>query len=158
MALSLSEELRRSFHLASLRREMKLLKTGRQRQAARTVMDRCENLRQRETRQFRARYDMRVELARRRLIHEAGAVNRDFSHPFAAHDRFNASDTLRQARRMVRAAHDQRLARIDRIETRALETLMRRSMRQNNLRGKVREAFKPASDRRSGPKRNGPSR
>ena len=63
MSWSLSEELRRTFHLASLRREMNAIQTGQQRRIARNIMERCEDARQRETRQFRQRYDTRVELA-----------------------------------------------------------------------------------------------
>ncbi|MCA1241455.1 hypothetical protein LC092_03280 [Stappia stellulata] len=159
MALSLSETLRRTFHLAALRREMDVLRTGRQREAARRLMHRCEDLRQREIRRFRDLYDTRVERARRRIIDRAGARHRDLTPAFAGEDRFSPADTLRLAQRDVRAAHERRLARIDEIETRGLETLMRGALRQTTLRGTVRADFKRASNRRSGQdRRRGPTR
>lgn len=163
MTWSIGEELRRSFHLAALRHEMSALQSPHQRTAARVIMDRCEEVRQRESEAYNKKYLTRVELAQRRLIDQAGSKTDDFVPRWARRDRFNPADTLRQAEREVRHVHEQRIARIDAIETSWLEDLAQRSMRENLMRGKAREDFHHATDRRSRgdrrtPIRTGPSR
>ena len=158
MPWSIANELRREFHTSNLRSEMANITSARQREQATRLMDRCESVRQRETELYNKNYLTRVEVARRRIIHQAGAKVREFNHPWAYRDRFSTADTLRQAQRDIQFTHERRIAKIDEIETRGLEDLMQRSMRQNLLRGKSRVAFAKATNRRSGLDRRGPSR
>lgn len=156
MDLNYSEVLRRTFHLAALRRESDAIKTPRQWKMAKEIKDRCERVRDKEKRWFANCYTTRVEVARRRLVNKAGMKAKDFQHPWFVNDRFSPSDTLRQAQREVRDAHHRRIERINRIEERALESLVDQSMRENVMRGRAREAFGKAANRRLGRDRRQP--
>lgn len=155
MSLTVTEELRRVFDLASLRKGARALKSPRQWGERQAIQSRCDKARDREKDLYSSRYDSRVELIRRRLIDEAARKGFDLKPAWAGNDRFDAAATLRQAQREVREAHHKRISRIDDYESRKLRDLVIRSMRENNLRGKPREEFGRATDRRTGIERRG---
>ncbi|MBB4305127.1 hypothetical protein GGD81_004195 [Rhodobium orientis] len=159
MALTLSEELRRTFDRVALRHEAHGIQSPHQWRRADDLMQRCDKAVAREEHLFRTNYATRVEVARRRIINEAGAPKRTLRHPWAIHDRFSPADTLRQAEREVRAAHHARLDKIRDFEARELGKIVKQSMRENNLRGDLRLAFRRSTNRRSGKdRRKGPAR
>lgn len=150
METTIAQELHRIFDIATLRKEARAIKSSRQWSQAAEITRRCDNARAQERVLYADRYESRVELVRRRLIDEAGRKGFDLRPRWAGNDRFDAAGTLRQAQREVRDAHYNRIARIDEIERRELKSFMVDCMRQNNLRGKPREDFGRAVDRRSG--------
>lgn len=161
MALTIQEELRRTFELATLRQEAGTLRTSRHWSQVDALMTRSRALRERESRLFAERYDSRVEAARRRLLDEAAAPGRALRPRWAVHDRFDAAGLTRQARREVHAHHERRLGRIMEAEARALTEIVRQAGWQNDLQGQARDAFAretgPAPP--SGPTRkSGPTR
>ncbi len=148
--MTIGGELRRAFHLASMRKEYKDILTGRQREQARKLIERCEDLRKREDSLYEARFLTRVEEARRKLINQAGAVRKEFKPGWMGEDRFNKAATLRQAQRDVRAHHQRRIARIDSHESAQLSGLLNRARKENRIQGKARDAFNKTVDRRGG--------
>lgn len=131
MADSIASELRRAFAVASMRKEAELLQKPEHWAEVRGIRTRAQDLTDTEKRLYHDRYDTRVEAARRRIIDQAGSRTRTFTPGWAGADRFDAADTLRQAHRTVRAAHEQRLGRIDAMELKALTSLVERSGREN---------------------------
>lgn len=159
MALSINEELRRAFELATLRREARTISEPHQWQAATRLQIRCTDARAREKDLYAARYDRRVEARRRRLVDEAGKVRRDHRPWGDCHDRFDPQATLRQAHNDVRNGHAARIQRIDDYERLELARIVERARRENAIRGIATDDFQRAADRRSGPDRRvGPSR
>jgi hypothetical protein len=158
MAMTLAEELRLTFDLASMRQEAKHIQTPRQWAMANDIGLQARKLRDTEKRLFVERYDSRVETAQRRLIDEGARQRREFKPVGTGADRFDRAAINRQAQRDVRAAHERRLTRIDRIELRELRMLVLQSGRENAIQGMARTDFNRASDRRAGPdrRRNGP--
>ena len=153
MTLSVRDELRLTFDLATLRHEARSIKVPHQWHRVRELVDRCFDARKREEHLFAERYDARVEMRRRQIIHEAGAV-RAAPHPhWGGNDRFSPDVTLRQAQRDVRRAHAARIQRIDQIEHRGLDAICAQSRRENALRGKAIQDFEKAVDRRTGQER-----
>lgn len=161
MSLTLKEELRRTFELATLRREAKDIRTPRQWAQADAVITKSRTLRDREERLFTQRYALRVEATRRRLIDAAGTPARVLRPWWFGVDRFNAADLLRQAQREVHAHHDRRIGRIKEAEARALKGLVLKSEQENALKGMAQEAFQRAVGPFSDPdpqKKTGPTR
>ncbi len=159
MALTLSEEVRRTFDRVALRHEAHAIQSPHQWRRADQVMQRCDKAIAKEEALFRTNYATRVEVARRRIVNAAGTARKDLQHPWVGHDRFSPEDTLRQAEREVRALHHRRIGKIQDFEARELRRIVKQSMRENNLRGEARLAFRQATNRRSGQdRRRGPTR
>ncbi len=150
MDVNLSRELRRAFELASLRRESVMLRWPDQVRKATETKLRCAELRAREKELYQAQYTIRVEKERQRLIDRAGAITRELKPPWAGEDRFSPADTLRQAQINVRKRHHHRIAAIDEYERRQLGAIVDEGMHKVTVRGKSREAFNRAADRRAG--------
>lgn len=154
MGLSITEELRRTFALATLRREAESAQSPRQWRQLNELKTRCSEARAREEDLYAARYDARVEARRRQLIDMAGTRGRDFKPGFAGADRFSPEGTLNQAQRDVRLAHVRRLQRIDDYEHDTLKASLERFDGENRQRGVARDAFNEAADRRANPDPN----
>lgn len=153
--LPIEEVLRRSFEVASLRKDAMALKTTRYWSDVRKLGQRCNKVRAREERLYTERYDTRVEEARRRLIDEAASRSRDFKPPWAGKDRFSPDAILRQARRQVEIAHERRLMRITEYERRTLEGFKRQAARETSASVSPRETFAQASTRSPAMERRG---
>ena len=151
MAFSINEELRRSFELASLRREANAIQSPRQWAEVIKLQTRCRDLRAKEIDLFHSRSTTRVEQRRKRLIDEAGLREFHFKPRWAiGNDRFDPEATLRQAQRDVRGAHAARIKKIEDYERRKLKDYVVRFGRLNEERGLAREAFGRATERRTG--------
>ena len=155
----IAEELNLVFHRATLRKEAQTIVHGRHWRMAGEIMEKTNRAIEQADEAFRREYGTRVEVARRQIINEAGAKTKDLVDQRYGQDLFSASDILRQAQREVRHEHEQLIARLQHEESTALEALMVDALRCNNIRGKPRQAFKRATDRRSGQdRREGPGR
>lgn len=73
MALSIKGELRRTFEKASLLRDVGLVCRGKHADEHRELVNRCSRLRDHIDTTYRNQFDTRVEIARRRIIDQAGA-------------------------------------------------------------------------------------
>lgn len=157
MGDDINTALRRAFELASMRKAAEALKTPEHWAEATEIGNRSRQLRETEERLFRERYDTRVEAARRRIIDEAGSRQRGFAPRWAGADRFDTEETLRQAQREVRGAHERRLGRIAGVESRALSSLLARSASQGSGPKKAEMPAETGPDqtrRRAGPGRS----
>lgn len=139
MALSLAEHLRRSFDLATLKREARALKTGRHWEQANHLMLRCDALRTKETKLYRERYDTRVEAEYRRILNASASMRRELKPNWIGQDRFNSGDLLRQARRNVLTRHESRLQQMDALETRELRRIVWKAARENRIEGQAQD-------------------
>lgn len=148
--ITIEDELRRTFELASLRKEATGLRTASQWAAVVKLQGRCAKAFLQEKASFARRYDTRVEIAYRRLLGEAGRPGMTLQPSWASADRFSPDAILRQAQREVRHAHQQRIDRIKDFERRQLSVIVERSRRENRLQGMARDDFNHATDRRAG--------
>ena len=157
MPVRLDDDLRRTFHLAALRRQAQDLATPRQQQRHTQIAVDFAKARERMERNYRQQFDTRVEVARRRLIDKAASRGRELTPMGTAEDRFNPADTLRQARREVRDTHERRRQRLDKIEERMLTAHIEQSRRENLVQGLATGHFREAAERRRIPdRRRGP--
>jgi len=149
MSFNISEELKRTFDLASLKHLASKNLNANERKAYSKITERYGDLRRFEQRAHEMEYDTRVEVARKRIINQAGAKNKDFKHRWFGNDQFDKSATNRQAHRNVRAQHGQLMAGIDKMEARDITKLLDVSEKRNQLRDKPRHDFEQATDRRA---------
>lgn len=147
------DDVKKSFELAGLRREaMSILKPDAW-QDYTELRDRFDGLKRYEERHYHLEYNTRVETEKKRLIDKAGAKDRNFMPIWSRNDRFNPAAIQKQAHRNVRHAHSQEMARLDQQETRAIESLMDRSVPERAMRGRAKEDFASTTDRRDGDER-----
>lgn len=114
-----------------------------------------------ENRAFEAEYDMRFEIARKRLINKAAAKGKDFTYRFFGWDKFDRAAIERQAERVIRHDHQRLIQHLRGQKDRAIDRLMQSSAHERTKREKPRADFAKAADRRHPPdrrKRNGPVR
>lgn len=142
------DDVKKSFELTGLRREaMSILKPDAWQDYTK-LRDRFDGLKRYEERHYRLEYNTRVETEKKRLIDKAGAKDRNFMPIWSRNDRFNPTTINKQAHRNVRYAHVQEMARLDQQETRAIESLMDRSVPERAARGQAKTDFARAVDRR----------
>lgn len=153
MSFSISQELRQSFHLNALRHEASVLLTGRQWEARSQLTDRCQKAVKQEKRLFNERFDGRMSQEYKKLMNVNAAKKPQHKPSFVQHDIFDRAGLLKQADANVRNRHEQRIAKLEQIETRGIETLLQRSSRENQLTGQSKDAFTRATERRSGKER-----
>ncbi|MEM7069447.1 MAG: hypothetical protein AAF478_11245 [Pseudomonadota bacterium] len=150
MNMSISQELKQTFHLHSLRREAGFQLTGRQWEQHNAISKRCRAATEKEKRLFNERYEMRIAQECRNLINESGSKNRNLKPIGQQDDLFDRASLLKQADTNVRKGHERRIEVIDRYEARKIEELLQRSARVNQHRGQSRKPFNETADRRSG--------
>ena len=153
MPVRIDDDLRRTFHLSALRRQAKEIATPRQQHRHADIVESFAKARERLERSYRQQFDTRVEVARRRIIDKAASRRRWLTPMGTAEDRFNPADTLRQARREVRDAHERRRQRLDQIEERMLTDHIEQARRQNLIQGVATSQFRQATERRQAPER-----
>lgn len=141
MSAHLKDELRRAFDLASLRREARVLNSERHWSQAGAIMGRCQLLREKENRLFQERHPARVELECQRLLNNGVVLAPKLKPGFVGEDLFDSETLRRQAMRNVAAFHQNRLARIQRLEAHELNNLLRNARRENRLSGHAVESF-----------------
>ncbi len=148
MSFDIGEELKRTFDLAGLRREATKKLTATEWKEFQQIRKTYDDSRRFETRQYEMEYKTRVEVARKRLINQAGAKSKDFKHRWFGQDRFDSSAINRQAQRNVRNGHEQLMAGIDRQESRDIRQLLDRCEQNVRQREKPKQDFNRAADRR----------
>ena len=153
MSLSITQELKQTFHLHALHHEASYRLTGRQWEKHALLKNRCETARRHETRLFDERYEARMGQEYKKLLHERNGKEKEFKPRWAQNDSFDKTALLAQADTNVRGRHEKRLGRINKFETRELETLLQRSTQENQLMGKSEQAFNKSANRRLGTER-----
>ena len=148
MSIQFGKELRRIFDLAALRQEASKDLTAAQWKEFRQIKQTYDARRDFERGQHKAEYATRVEIARKRLINQAGDKQKDFKHRWFGQDRFDSSAINRQAHRNVGAQHQQLMSGIDRQEARDLHAFFDRCRLHHAQREKPKQDFNRAADRR----------
>jgi len=148
--MSIQNDLRRAFELASLKREAKFILTPREWKTYQDIVKVHEARRVHEERAYKTEFKTRVEIARRRLISEAGQKNKNFKPRFVGRDSLNKDDINRQAVRNVKYAHHRRLAAIDKMQAREIKRLIDTCQHARAQSQKLHEDFSRSADRRSG--------
>lgn len=156
MSENITQQLKRTFHLAGLRHEAKHIRNSDDWSEMGKIRDRYAKAYRKEERTFRAEYLTRVEAAQKRLIDKAGSKTKDFKHRWFGNDRFNSEAILRQAQREVRAHHRVQMDLIEKRETRELETLLSRNAPDKDQRVRSKYDFQKATNRRDGVERRVP--
>ena len=153
MNFSISQELKKTFHVHALRREANHNLTGRQWGDYQQLTDRCQKAHSQEQKLFNERLHSRVDQEYRKIMSGNAAKNWHLKPNGQRDDMFDRKALLEQADTNVRNRHAQRLARITQIEERGIETLLQRSSRENQLTDQSKDAFTRAAERRSGEQR-----
>jgi len=148
MSFNISDEIKRTFDLASLKHQAAKDFTSLEWKTYRKVGQKFDDLRRFEQRAFEIEYKTRFEIARKRLINQAGAKSRDFKHRWFGQDQFDKSAINRQAERNVRNSHYQLMAGIDKQEARETGQLLGTCKKRTELREKPKRDFTKAADRR----------
>ncbi len=106
MSFIISDEIKRTFDLASLKHQAARDFNAQEWKAYRKITQKFYELRRFEQRTYEIEYKTRFEVARKRLINRAGAKSKDFKHRWFGNDQFDKSVINRQAERNVRNSHN----------------------------------------------------
>ncbi|MGJ8572280.1 MAG: hypothetical protein ACSHXI_16440 [Hoeflea sp.] len=153
---NLSNQIRQTFKLASLRHEAAKNLRGEDQVAYSKVVMAYAEQRKSEIQTYQNEYQTRVEVERKRLIDKAGEKNKTFQHRWFGADKFDKAAITRQAHRNVRQDHESTLARLDRQETETVDGLLEKAGHREALREKPMRDFQKAVDRRQGQDRRKP--
>jgi len=150
MSFDIAKELKRTFDLASLRREAQHHLSGDDWRDYQTIKKSFDDKRGHEKRGFERSYATHVETERRRLIDEAGAKAKHLKHRWFGDDGFDKAAIVRQAHRNVRQRFDRNLAALDDQEHQAIESLLERVSPSRGQQRSLKPGFLQAADRRPG--------
>ena len=148
MSFNISDEIKRTFDLASLKHQAAKDFTSQEWKAYRKIGQKYDDLRRFEQRSYEIEYKTRFEVARKRLINQKGAKTRDFKHRWFGNDQFDKSAINKQAERNVRNSHFQLMAGIDSQEARETSQLLESCEKRTEQREKPKRDFANAADRR----------
>lgn len=132
MSLSLTEEIKRTFELATLRREALSNLSAQDWQEYQRIQSRYEGERRSAERVYRSEYTMRVERARADLLHRAGRKDANLTARFGRHDRFDKSALERQAHRHVQNEHLALMSKLDERERDDIRSLVEGARRNRS--------------------------
>ena len=124
---NIAKELQQTFHLKGLRKLADYGLTDQYKLDALHVINRYEDARQKEIRDFNLHFKDRVNSEIKVLQNEAGSKTREHNHPWFGKDQFSRSSLELRAERRVRHAHEATLNLLDRQEAYELEAIVERS-------------------------------
>lgn len=158
--IDITKELKKTFAKAVMQHEAKSLKRAEEWKQARNITERGEAERRSFDNKYFSEYDTRIEVVRKRLINEAGKPKLNHPNP-GRRDKFDREAIERQAHREVQLDHKRVLQQSLDKQGRKMNELQGKA-RKHNLRqqhkGKAKEQFTKASDRRKSPDRRAPSK
>ncbi|OXT01627.1 hypothetical protein B7H23_01255 [Notoacmeibacter marinus] len=141
MAESLGLQIKRSFELAALTREAKIILSARGWRDYQLLDKHFAAQRRDLERNYASEYQSRVETVRKRLIDGRAAKTKEFKHRFLGSDRFDANALLRQAHRQVRTHHAGQLQGLEKRELGAKAAFLEQQRRLGRTRGKAQASF-----------------
>lgn len=146
----LRQRIHHAFKASSLRVEAERLKRPRDRASLTSLME-VHRIRMWEAQEvYKQEYRTRVEIRTKELIDMKAKKTLDHVHPRGISDRFNPSDLRRQAERDVRHDHEKHVARLRNQRAHDLKVLLEKAKREQAVKGKVKDGFNRATDRRAG--------
>lgn len=147
MAFDIKDEIKRTFNLASLRHQIAKDFTSQEWKEYQKIREKYDDLRRFHQSEFEQEFKTRFEVARKKLIDQAGARNRDFKHRWFGRDQFDKTAINRQAERNVLGSHAQVMADIDNQEARETKQLLDGCKKRTHLREKSRRDFESSASR-----------
>lgn len=159
MPLDITKELQKTFNKAVMQHEAKSLKEGQDWQQARVIIRDGETERAALDERYLKEYDTRLEIVRKRLNKEAAMKTLDHPVPIGR-DKFESEAIDRQAHREVQFDHERVLQQSLNTQDTSMQALQDKSRKRDLLKskGKAKEQFEKASDRRHAPDRRSPTR
>lgn len=146
MASSITQDLKTTFDLASLRREAHHLRQPDDWKKNRAIRDKFEKQRVDQEQQYFDCYDARVASVTKTLIDRKAQVNKDFKRRWFGQDGFSASLITKQAHRLVQQDHQRRIMKINEREAAALEELVGQVKQRDTALEKPKREFNKARD------------
>ncbi len=153
MSFSISNELKQTFELATLKRQAMHGLSAQDWKAFQKITERFDGKRRFEARDYKLEYKSRVEQATRKLIDKVGGKSKDFKHRFFGRDNFDKSAIQRQAHRQVRFEYELRLSGLQFQELEEKRALLERGNPTRELKHSAKQQFESATDRRDGTER-----
>jgi len=154
---SITEDLKRTFDLASFRQRAKNLTRPADLEKMSEITKRYAREGNKQEKLYKRDYKTRVEKALQVRIDKAGVKDRTLKHRLFGSDNFDKSALTRQAHRDVQHDHSRRISQLASRETQELDTLVVTAEQRDALtkeqREKPRKDFQRAADRRAGPER-----
>ncbi|MCF6317104.1 MAG: hypothetical protein L3J30_12665 [Marinosulfonomonas sp.] len=154
---SITEDLKQTFGLATLRQRAKSLTRPADWEKANEITMRYAFEANKQGKLYKHDYKIRVEKALQVRIDKAGVKDRTLKHRLFGSDNFDKSALTRQAHRDVQHDHSRRMSQLEARETQELDVLVstaeQRDATKQELRAKTRDDFQRATDRRAGPER-----
>lgn len=154
---SITEDLKRTFDLASLRQRAKSFSRPADWEKADEITKRYSRETNKQEKLYRRDYKTRVEKALQARIDKAGAKDRTLKHRLFGSDNFDKAALMRQAHRDVQHDHNRRMSQLASRETQELNILVstaeQRDATTQQLREKPRKDFQRAANRRTEPSR-----
>ena len=161
MPMDITKELQKTYRKAVMQNEAKSLKQGQDWQQANTIIERGDAQRANLEDKYGQEYESRVEIARNRLIKEAGELGLDHPAP-AGRNKFDGEAINRQAHREVQFDHERVLQQSLDAQNTDMQVLQEKARKRDLLKsmgkGKAKNHFTQANDQRSGLDRRAPSR
>ncbi len=153
MAYSISQQLKSTFNLASLKQQATKDLNQKEWKKYRQITNKYNGIRRSEGRLYEMEYKTQVEVAKKRLINKAGSKVKKFKPPWAQNDLFDKAANNRQAHRNVQSKHRQLMGVIDRQEANEVQHLLKGCEKRIRLKEKPKREFNRAADRRQKPER-----
>lgn len=146
MTTSITQELKITFDLASLRHEASHLRRPTDWEKSKTIREQFDLERNAQEKHYFDNYDARVASVTKTLIDRRAEVNKDFKNRWFGQDGFNASIITTQAHRLVQQDHNRRITKINEREAAALDALVSEVKLRDALRDKTKQDFNVARD------------
>lgn len=153
MESSITDELKRTFDLASLRHEASQLRTPADWERANEIRNRYKREANKQEQRYFKDYDTRVRKILSQLIDKAGAKDLTFKHRWFGSDNFNKDNLTRKAHRFVQMDQQRRLDSLSESEAKDLGSFMKKIKQRDQLQGKSQKSFERATNRRTGSER-----
>lgn len=153
MEINLSEELKRTFNLLSVRREAEALRTKEDWEALKEIRSRYKNETEHKVQEYEETYEAKTNAEVKKLMDKAGSDNLDFTHPDVANDAFKKERLIRQAHKQVQYEHEKEMGQLADNEIEEIEALIEKAQSRDALFGKAEQDFNQTVDRRDGQER-----
>lgn len=154
---SITEDLKRTFGLATMRQRVKSLTRPVDLEKAHEITKRYAREVNKQEKLYKRDYKARVEKALQARINKAGAKDLTFKHRLFGSDNFDKAALTRQAHLDVQHDHSRRMAQLETSENQELDTLVVTAEQRDALtkeqREKPRKDFQRATERRRGRER-----
>ncbi len=150
---SITEDLKQTFDLASLRQRGNSLTRPADWGKANEITKRYSRESSKQTKLYNRDFKTRVEKALQARINKAGAKTLTLKHRLFGSDNFDNVALTRQAHRDVKHDHSRRMSQLAARETQELNVVVstaeQRDAKKQHLHEKVRGDFQRATDQRS---------